>query len=121
MGFDTRGGGLYRGSRANRFVESVFTAPVERRDWLIAKILALLTFAAADHAGAVSDGAGICRSCGAAISVGHISPWTPGILLAGIAIGTLIGVLFIGRSVAAPAATGMGVLLHAWDWCRYRN
>src|SRR6202795_1642991 len=33
--------------RANRFVESVFTAPVERRDWLIAKILVLVTMAAA--------------------------------------------------------------------------
>src|SRR5579862_336383 len=33
--------------RANRFVESVFTAPVERRDWLAAKILVLFTIAAA--------------------------------------------------------------------------
>src|SRR5260370_32299667 len=29
--------------RANRFVESLFTAPVERRDWLAARILALFT------------------------------------------------------------------------------
>src|SRR2546429_1963865 len=29
--------------RANRFWESVFTAPVERRDWLAARILVLLT------------------------------------------------------------------------------
>src|ERR1700737_4018632 len=33
--------------RANRFVESVFTAPVERRDWLTAKVLVLLTLATA--------------------------------------------------------------------------
>src|SRR5438552_14439316 len=33
--------------RANRFVESVFTAPVERRDWLAAKILVVVTLAAA--------------------------------------------------------------------------
>jgi len=33
--------------RANRFVESVFTAPVERRDWLTAKILVVGTMAAA--------------------------------------------------------------------------
>ena len=33
--------------RANRFVESVFTAPVERRDWLTAKILVVVTIAAA--------------------------------------------------------------------------
>src|SRR5215831_4711672 len=29
--------------RANRFEESVFTSPVDRRDWLIAKILGLIT------------------------------------------------------------------------------
>src|SRR5271169_2080074 len=39
--------GFIAAPRANRFVESVFTAPVERRDWLIAKVLVLLTFAAA--------------------------------------------------------------------------
>src|SRR6202521_5716509 len=33
--------------RANRFVESVFTAPVDRRDWLTAKILVVITIAAA--------------------------------------------------------------------------
>jgi hypothetical protein len=32
-------------------------------------------------------------------------------MIASIATGTLIGVLFIGRSVAAPAAAGMGILL----------
>src|SRR6516162_8295442 len=36
--------------RANRFVESLFTAPVERRDWLAAKILVLVTMAAAYYA-----------------------------------------------------------------------
>src|ERR1700726_3616719 len=33
--------------RANRFVESVFPAPVEPRDWLTAKILVAVTIAAA--------------------------------------------------------------------------
>jgi hypothetical protein len=28
-------------SRVNRFVESVFTAPIERRDWLASKILVI--------------------------------------------------------------------------------
>src|ERR1700738_5339201 len=39
--------GAIASPRANRFVESVFTAPVERRHWLTAKILVLLTIAAA--------------------------------------------------------------------------
>src|SRR5882724_7916783 len=39
--------GAIASPRANRFVESVFTAPVERRDWLFAKVLVLLTLAAA--------------------------------------------------------------------------
>src|ERR1700720_1595721 len=37
--------GFIASARANRFVESVFTAPVQRGDWLAAKILVLLTFA----------------------------------------------------------------------------
>ena len=32
--------------RANRFVESVFTTPVTRRDWFVAKVLVLFTLAA---------------------------------------------------------------------------
>ena len=39
--------GAIASPRANRFVESVFTAPVERRDWFLAKVLVLLTLAAA--------------------------------------------------------------------------
>src|SRR6266404_3797700 len=39
--------GAIASPRANRFVESVFTAPVERRDWLAAKMLVLFTLAAA--------------------------------------------------------------------------
>jgi hypothetical protein len=37
--------------------------------------------------------------------------WTPGVLLVSVAVGTLIGVFFIGRSVAPPVATGVGVML----------
>jgi hypothetical protein len=37
--------------------------------------------------------------------------WTPGLLIASIAVGVLIGVLFIGRSIAAPMATGMSLVL----------
>lgn len=37
--------------------------------------------------------------------------WAPGLLIASIAVGTLIGVMFIGDSITAPAATGVGVLL----------
>src|SRR5262249_16717956 len=39
--------GMIASPRANRFVESLFTAPVERRDWFMAKIVVLLTLAAA--------------------------------------------------------------------------
>jgi hypothetical protein len=37
--------------------------------------------------------------------------WTPGLLMSSVAVGTLVGVLFIGRSVAAPVATSVGILL----------
>jgi hypothetical protein len=43
--------------------------------------------------------------------LGRFLLWTPGILLISVAIGTLIGVLFIGRSVAPPVATAVGVML----------
>src|ERR1700756_4678477 len=45
LGFIPLAAGAIASPRANRFVESVFTAPVERRDWLVAKILVLLTLA----------------------------------------------------------------------------
>jgi ABC-type transport system involved in multi-copper enzyme maturation permease subunit len=111
MGFIPLAAGFIAGPRANRFVESVFTAPVERRDWLIAKILVLLTFAAAYYLALAPMVLVYVAHVGLPFLLGRFLLWTPGILVASVAIGTLIGVLFIGRSVAAPAATGMGVLL----------
>jgi hypothetical protein len=97
--------------RANRFVESVFTAPVERRDWLSAKILVLFTLAAAYYAALVPMMLVYTHHVGMPFLFQRLLIWTPGILVASVAIGTLVGVLFIGRSIAAPAATGMGILL----------
>src|SRR5580704_3813525 len=97
--------------RANRFVESVFTAPVERGDWLIAKILVLLTLAGAYYVALVPMMAVYTSHVGVPFLLWKFVEWTPGLLIASIGVGTLIGVLFIDRSIAAPAATGMGVLL----------
>jgi hypothetical protein len=97
--------------RANRFVESVFTAPVERRTWLIAKILVLFTLAAAYYLALVPMLLVYIHHVGLPFLLGRLLVWAPGILVVSIAVGTLIGVLFIGRSIAAPTATGMGVLL----------
>lgn len=111
MGFLPLAAGFIAGPRANRFVESVFTAPVERRDWLVAKVLVLLTFAAAYYLALVPMLLIYTSHVGLPFLLGRFLLWTPGILVASIAVGTLIGVMFIGRSVAAPSATGMGVLL----------
>jgi hypothetical protein len=97
--------------RANRFVESVFTAPVERRDWLSAKILVLITIAAAYYVALVPMVLVYTHHVGVPLLLQKLLIWAPCLLVASIAIGTLIGVLFIGESIAAPAATGMGVLL----------
>jgi ABC-type transport system involved in multi-copper enzyme maturation permease subunit len=97
--------------RANRFVESVFTAPVERRDWLAAKILVVLTMAAAYYVALVPMVLVYTHHVGAPLLLQKLLIWAPCLLVVSIAIGTLIGVLFIGESIAAPAATGMGVLL----------
>ena len=97
--------------RANRFVESVFTAPVERRDWLLAKILVVLTLAAAYYAALIPMVLVYIHHVGAPLLLQKLLIWAPCLLLMSVAIGALIGVLFIGQSIAAPAATGMGVLL----------
>jgi len=97
--------------RANRFVENVFTAPVERRDWLMAKILVILTIAAAYYLALVPLVLVYTHHAGVPPLLQKLLAWAPCLLVASIAMGTLIGVLFIGESIAAPAATGMGVLL----------
>ena len=97
--------------RANRFVESVFTAPIERRDWLISKILVLVTIAAAYYLALIPMVLVYTHHVGVPLLLRKLLIWGPCLLLTSIAIGTLIGVLFVGKSIAAPAATGMGVLL----------
>ena len=97
--------------RANRFVDSVFTAPVERRDWLAAKILVLITIAAAYYVALVPMVLVYTHHVGVPLLLQKLLIWAPCLLVVSIAMGTLIGVLFIGESIAAPAATGMGVLL----------
>jgi ABC-type transport system involved in multi-copper enzyme maturation permease subunit len=103
--------GAIAAPRANRFVESLFTAPVERRDWFIAKLLVLLTLAAAYYIALLPILAVYLAHVPMPLLLRKLLMWAPGLLVASIAIGTLIGVLFIGRSIAAPAATGMGMLL----------
>lgn len=97
--------------RANRFVESVFTAPVERRDWLISKLLVLITIAAAYYVALIPMVLVYTHHVGVPLLLQKLLIWAPCLLVTSIAIGTLIGVLFIGKSIAAPAATGMGVML----------
>jgi ABC-type Na+ efflux pump permease subunit len=96
MGFIPLAAGFIASPRANRFVESVFTAPVERRDWLIAKILVLMTFAAAYYFALVPTVLVYVAHIGLPFLLGRFLLWTPGILLASVAIGTLIGVLLPG-------------------------
>jgi ABC-type transport system involved in multi-copper enzyme maturation permease subunit len=103
--------GAVASPRANRFVESVFTTPVSRRDWLIAKVLVLLTLAAAYYLALVPMMLVYIAHVGAPLLLKKFLLWTPGLLLASIAVGVLIGVLFIGRNIAAPMATGMGLVL----------
>ena len=97
--------------RANRFVESVFTAPVERRDWLAAKILVLATLAAAYYVALVPMVVVYIHYVGVPPLLWKLLIWAPCLLVVSVVIGALIGVLFIGQSIAAPAAAGMGVLL----------
>jgi hypothetical protein len=103
--------GAIASPRVNRFVESVFTAPVDRRSWLVAKVLVLFTIAIAYYLALVPMLMVYVHLVGLPFLLKKFLFWAPGLLVASIAIGVLIGVLFIGRSIAAPAATGVGVLL----------
>ena len=103
--------GFIASPRANRFVESLFTAPVERRTWLLAKVLVLVTLAGAYYAALVPMLLVYVANVGLPTLLAKLLLWAPLLLLVSIAVGILIGVLFVGRSVAAPAATGMGVML----------
>jgi ABC-type transport system involved in multi-copper enzyme maturation permease subunit len=111
MAFVPFAAGFIASPRVSRFVESLFTSPVQRGDWFAAKVLVLLTFSAAYYAALLPMMAVYAAHVGIPPLLRDFLMWTPGILLVSVAVGTLIGVLFIGRSIAAPAATGMGVLL----------
>src|SRR5215471_11090771 len=88
--------------RANRFVESVFTAPVDRSDWLVAKLLVLLTLGAAYYAALLPMMFVYVHHVGTPLLLRRFLLWAPAIIVASIAVGSMIGVLFIGRSIAAP-------------------
>ena len=111
LGFLPLAAGFLASARTTRFVESVFTAPVERHHWLAAKVLVLLTLAASYYVALVPMLLVYLHLVGFPFLLGRFLLWTPGIMIVSIAIGSLIGVLFIGRSVAAPTATAMGLLL----------
>src|SRR5579863_10110713 len=85
--------GAIASPRANRFVESVFTAPVERHDWLAAKVLELLTLAGAYYLALVPMMLVYISHVGFPFLLQRFLFWTPGLLIASIAVGTLIGVL----------------------------
>jgi ABC-type transport system involved in multi-copper enzyme maturation permease subunit len=111
LAFIPMAAGMIASPRANRFVECVFTAPVNRRDWLAAKFLVLVTLAVAYYVALVPMMLVYISHVGLPPLLHKFLLWTPGLLIASLAIGTLIGVLFIGRSLAAPIGAGMGVLL----------
>ena len=111
LAFIPFGAGMIASPRVNRFVESVFTAPVERGSWFAAKLLVLLTLAAGYYLALVPMMLVYAHHIGVPPLLRYLLISSPAILASSIAIGTLIGVLFIGRSLAPPAATGMGLVL----------
>lgn len=103
--------GAIASPRANRFVESVFTTPVRRRDWFAAKLLVLLTLAAAYYVALLPMMFVYIAHVGAPFLLKRFLLWAAALLVVSLAIGALIGVLFVGGSIAPPAATGMGLVL----------
>jgi hypothetical protein len=111
LGFIPMAAGMVASPRVNRFVEQVFTAPVNRQDWLAAKYLVLLTLAAAYYVTLLPMMLVYLSHVGMPPLLHKFLLWTPGLLIVSIAVGGLIGVLFIGRSLAAPIGAGMGVMM----------
>ncbi|MEO8481980.1 MAG: hypothetical protein ABI634_07215 [Acidobacteriota bacterium] len=105
------GAGFIASPRATRFVESVFTAPVERSQWLLAKALVLSALAAAYYVALLPMFAVYAAHVPVPTLLRFLMLWAPGTLLISVSVGVLIGVLFIGRSVAAPVAAGTAALL----------
>src|SRR5262249_46720360 len=103
--------GAIASPRANRFVESLFTAPVDRCDWFVSKVLVLLTLAGSYYLALAPLGAIYVFHVGPSPLLKDLLLWSPGLLVSSIAIGALIGVLFIGQNIGPPVATGMGILL----------
>ena len=71
----------------------------------------LLTLAAAYDVALVPMFAVYAGHVGVPLLLAKLLIWAPLLLVVSVLVGVLIGVLFIGRSIAAPAATGMGILL----------
>lgn len=111
LAFIIMAAGMMASPRANRFVECVFTAPVSRGDWLTAKLLVLCTLAAAYYVALLPAMLVYTAHVGMPLLLHKYLLWCPCILLAEIAIGSLIGIMFITRSVMAPIGTAMGLLL----------
>jgi ABC-type Na+ efflux pump permease subunit len=93
LGFIPFATGAIASPRANRFLESVFTAPVERSHWLAAKTLVLLTFAAAYYLALLPMLAVYTYYVGLPLLLAMFLVWAPCLLVASIAVGTLVGVL----------------------------
>jgi len=67
--------------RANRFVESLFTAPVERNDWLVARLLVLFTLALGCYVALVPMMLVYVTHVGLPVLLAKLVAWTIGILL----------------------------------------
>jgi ABC-type multidrug transport system permease subunit len=64
---------------------------VKRRDWLASKVLVLLTLAACYYVALVPMMLVYVAHVGMPFLLAKFLAWTPGVLLASVAIGTLIG------------------------------
>ena len=89
MSFIPLAAGSIASPRANRFVESLFTAPVERGDWLTAKILVLLTLALGYYLALLPMMLVYVAHVGMPLLLARLVAWTPGILLVSVAVGTV--------------------------------
>ena len=99
------------GARASRFVHSVFTAPVTKGRFLLAKVLVTLAVGLLWFLATLPFLATAAAHVPLPDAVWQHAAIGAGALLFGVALGTFLGVAFTGRSLAAPMCLAAGLMV----------
>ncbi len=106
-GFATFAALQFAGPRSNRFVQAVFTTPVRESSYFLAKLAVLFTVAGFYYLATAPFL--VLHWLFVGFPAVYLSYMFAGVLLIlfALAYGTLVGVIFVGRSLAAPVTLSL--------------